>query len=758
MCPNLARVVAAAVAVLLLAEVRLSCAQQIRRTVRARQHDSEHEPIHTSGATTRPGVPALFQEALRARAQIDESAHDSYGAEAAVNALEAAVGWDALKSAFVHPEVLATAVPGEKALTSAVGRDAREQAAQMVDIVMPSIRDLDVFLEAWRPFIEPFHLILVQDGDPDKNLHIPEWADYELYNRRDIERALGADAWIISQRDASIRNFGFLVAEKQYVYTIDDDCLPTTMSGEQGGVADAVDAIAGHLENLRSPATPYFFNTVHDPYREGADFVRGFPYSMRSGVRTAISHGLWTNAFDYDAPTQLLKVHERNTRYVDAVDTVPHGVLYPMCSMNVAFDRELIGPAFMQGLMGDGQPWARYDDMFAGWASKVVADHIGVGVKSGAPYIRHDKASNPFTNLKKEYKGLFWQETCISFFQTVKLSEASKSDSGTAYLELAGLVRQNLAELDVEYFERLATAMEKWVHVWRKRQLHEIPLLASRASSAPSSPKSRASCAVFTVTRHDNFFLPLWLEYYGKHVAPDDLWVLDHSTEDGSANFLHTQVGPRKARIKRLVGETSLLNRVVEAQMRLLLRSGYPCVVFSKTDEFFVADPQRYPGGLGEYLEQFAQNETLYLRPEGRELIEVSEDTKPLDWTTNIFAQRTKWRRNHALSKPCIVKKALKYSRGLTHAKTFRGETPIIPLDTNLKLIRIKAADKERCIRSERAKHKEEAWRNVAHPDHSEGFDARIQRGEVCAGGGGGGNPGPPEPIPARFRAGWSDS
>jgi len=54
--------------------------------------------------------------------------------------------------------------------------------------------------------------------------------------------------------------------------------------------------------------------------------------------------------------------------------------------------------------MGVGQPWGRYDDMWAGWASKVVADHLGLGSKSGHPYIKHNKASNPFTNLMKEYK------------------------------------------------------------------------------------------------------------------------------------------------------------------------------------------------------------------------------------------------------------------------------------------------------------------------------------------------------------------
>jgi reversibly glycosylated polypeptide/UDP-arabinopyranose mutase len=42
-----------------------------------------------------------------------------------------------------------------------------------------------------------------------------------------------------------------------------------------------------------------------------------------------------------------------------------------MCGMNLAFNRELIGPAMYFGLMGDGQPLGRYDDMWAGWCCKV---------------------------------------------------------------------------------------------------------------------------------------------------------------------------------------------------------------------------------------------------------------------------------------------------------------------------------------------------------------------------------------------------
>ena len=173
---------------------------------------------------------------------------------------------------------------------------------------------------------------------------------------------------------------------------------------------------------------------------------------------------------------------ERNQVYADSTVTVPKGVLYPLCSMNVAFQRELMGPAFMQGLMGVGQPWSRYDDMWAGWASKTVADHIGVGCKSGAPYIKHDKASNPFVNLMKEYKGLEWQEETVRFFDTVQLSAASSTDAGSAFKELADRVEESLGHLN-PYFARLAEAMRVWVDVWRETQAGSVTFQPSRRSS-----------------------------------------------------------------------------------------------------------------------------------------------------------------------------------------------------------------------------------------------------------------------------------
>ena len=60
-----------------------------------------------------------------------------------------------------------------------------------------------------------------------------------------------------------------------------------------------------------------------------------------------------------------------------------------MCGMNLAFDRKLIGPAMYFGLMGEGQPWGRYDDMWAGWCVKVHASPAALVSQCGGSERQH---------------------------------------------------------------------------------------------------------------------------------------------------------------------------------------------------------------------------------------------------------------------------------------------------------------------------------------------------------------------------------
>jgi reversibly glycosylated polypeptide/UDP-arabinopyranose mutase len=89
---------------------------------------------------------------------------------------------------------------------------------------------------------------------------------------------------------------------------------------------------------------------------------------------------------------------------------------------------------------------------------------LGLGVKTGLPYIWHSKASNPFVNLKKEYKGIFWQEEIIPFFQAATLSKDATSVQ-KCYIELSKQVKEKLGNID-PYFVKLADAMVTWIEAW----------------------------------------------------------------------------------------------------------------------------------------------------------------------------------------------------------------------------------------------------------------------------------------------------
>lgn len=70
--------------------------------------------------------------------------------------------------------------------------------------------------------------------------------------------------------------------------------MPSCESGATESVAHAgkdINVLEQHMLNMLTPATPYYFNTLYDPFAEGADFVRGYPFSLREGVPTAVSHG-----------------------------------------------------------------------------------------------------------------------------------------------------------------------------------------------------------------------------------------------------------------------------------------------------------------------------------------------------------------------------------------------------------------------------------------------------------------------------------
>lgn len=334
-----------------------------------------------------------------------------------------------------------------------------------VDIVIGALQsDLSSFMEEWRPIITRFHIIVVKDPELKGDLKIPDGFNLTLYSKPDIDKFVGPSTKSISFSGYSCRYFGYLMSRKKYIISIDDDCVPAKDSN-----GDIIDPIAQHITNLTTPATPFFFNTLYDPYREGTDFVRGYPFSLRSGVNCALSCGLWLNLADYDAPTQALKPELRNSRYVDAVITVPVRTMMPLSGINIGFNNELVGPAMIPAfrLAKEGSiRWETVEDIWSGMCVKVICDHLKFGVKSGLPYVWRKERGSAIESLKKEWEGVKLMEDVVPFFQTIKLSESAVTVEDCVD-EIAKIVKERLGQVN-PVFGRASETMVEWIKLWKR--------------------------------------------------------------------------------------------------------------------------------------------------------------------------------------------------------------------------------------------------------------------------------------------------
>jgi len=219
-------------------------------------------------------------------------------------------------------------------------------------------------------------------------------------------------------------SFGLLYmwANEQFDYGffIDDDTLPH----------DEDDFFGRHLENLADEgeietvrSDEQWVNVLYQNAEEHGLYPRGYPYSaMDETVETSTervedvvaSQGLWTNVPDLDAVRILMdgdlqgQAQTRTSRADFEGDFVAaEGNYLTVCSMNLAFEREVI-PAFYQLPMDDNQ-WSvgRFDDIWSGVFLKRACDVLGKQIYNGYPLCEHNKAArSTFDDLTNEVAGL----------------------------------------------------------------------------------------------------------------------------------------------------------------------------------------------------------------------------------------------------------------------------------------------------------------------------------------------------------------
>jgi reversibly glycosylated polypeptide/UDP-arabinopyranose mutase len=309
-----------------------------------------------------------------------------------------------------------------------------------IAVVVPTIRPelfIQTFLPAWVDLFRKHrvHVFAVVDGE---KMHVKH-KSYEEWNGIDAKISMGEKLYsafpaetlepIYNYTDAC-RNLGFYVAKREIdpdIYiSLDDDVLPI----------EGTDPIQQHIDVLNQTVQMDWQNT------STTHRMRGLPYNLPV-YPVWLSHGVWKGVPDLDAIQQLQYPEMKD---VDCPKMkIPPGVYFPLCAMNFAFRKELLPWAY-QAPMGrklaeDGLPvYDRFADIWSGLVMKWAIDDHQAAAVTGFSTIYHSRASNVYTNLKKEAVGIEVNENIWKFIYLLFLehfSPAPNQDSETTnYLKL----------------------------------------------------------------------------------------------------------------------------------------------------------------------------------------------------------------------------------------------------------------------------------------------------------------------------------
>lgn len=293
-----------------------------------------------------------------------------------------------------------------------------------------------------------------------------------------------------------------------------------------------------------------------------------------------------------------------------------------------------------------------------------------------------------------EYKHLWNQQnpSTVVFFER-------SSDDGEPYYPVPNKRNQAL----FERYKKMADDAENVVFVGRlanykyfnmdETVLNALELFekenAWRLSNTPTATGRAPRCALLSYVHNEKGTLDVWMRYYLRHFAKEDVYILDHETTDGST--AHLPVFVHKLRAPTVWMPHQFLNTVVASWQKHLLYQ-YQCVVLAETDEFLIPDPKLFPGGLKDYLAEFVTSEKLHVRAEGYEVVH-KEGERALDYTAPILAQRTTWIQSGMYSKPYITKVPLKYVPGF-HSNI--GQK--VNIDRRIRLAHMHFADFNHCV------------------------------------------------------------
>lgn len=344
-------------------------------------------------------------------------------------------------------------------------------------VVIPTIREAQYksFIEAWKPLFTKHEvtLVTVWDGETPRadvysySKDIVETIDYKecLYS---IHKKL-----IYRYADAC-RNLGFIVAAQlkpDYVLTLDDDVQPAVSYTSVLGRTD--DPIQSHLDVLQKRVPLGWINTAHDTEL----YLRGVPYNIRNEAPVMLSHGVWVGTPDFDGETQLKLEQDKWTadlnrdpiEYLDSknhngvpyslpyyVGSIPKGVLFPLCGMNVMVRAEALPYLYFAPMGADTKVEGlnRFSDIWMGISLKKKFDELGWACYTGGSTILHTRASDAKKNFEQEKLGRQWNEYITNYVEQDSKWGSDLPSGFVEYMTTYRRKREQFADLITSIFSQ----------------------------------------------------------------------------------------------------------------------------------------------------------------------------------------------------------------------------------------------------------------------------------------------------------------
>lgn len=194
--------------------------------------------------------------------------------------------------------------------------------------------------------------------------------------------------------------------------------------------------------------------------------------------------------------------------------------------------------------------------------------------------------------------------------------------------------------------------------------------------------------AALTMARDENFYLPIWYRYYSQQFGAENLFVIDHNSQNYSAK----SILPAEANVVRIPFDTPkqdkfAVNRMSFDHRRFLaiskfiqsLLTYYDCVIFNDSDEIYVVDDSL---GLSAYLDSLPD---IGVRAgAGIELFQHADELS-IDPVRPILDQRKHFSYRWEFCKPFITSENARIGAHSAFSQIW--------LDPNLMLVHLRFAD-----------------------------------------------------------------